>query len=120
MAQYLYLIYNDESSFADATDEDWQLMLKAHGEFAEQVGKLGGTILGGNALAATSMATSVRGNGAGKHAVTDGPFVETKEALGGYYLIEASDLDQAIAFAKILPAPSGGVEVRPIVDTSGG
>jgi hypothetical protein len=51
--------------------------------------------------------------------VTDGPFVETKEALGGFYLIEAADLDQALAFAKLCPAPDGGVELRPIMDTSG-
>ncbi|HEX7744979.1 MAG TPA: YciI family protein, partial [Micromonosporaceae bacterium] len=47
--------------------------------------------------------------------VTDGPFVETKEALGGYYLIEAADLDQALAVGKLCPAPYGGVEVRPIM-----
>jgi hypothetical protein len=52
--------------------------------------------------------------------VTDGPFAETKEALGGYYLIEARDLDQALDIAKLCPAPYGGVEVRPIMDTSGG
>ena len=51
--------------------------------------------------------------------VTDGPFAETKEALGGFYLIEARDLDQALAVAKLCPAPYGGVEVRPIMDTSG-
>ncbi len=119
MAQYLYLIYGDESAYAGATQEDWALMLKAHGEFSEQVVKMGGTVVEGNALEASSTATSVRGQG-GNHVVTDGPFVETKEALGGYYLIEAKDLDQAIAFAKILPAPNGGVEVRPIADTSGG
>ena len=52
--------------------------------------------------------------------VTDGPFVETKEALGGYYVIEAADLDQALAIAKVCPAPYGGVEVRPIMDLTGG
>jgi hypothetical protein len=72
-------------------------------------------MLGGNALDSTSTATSVRGD-----LVTDGPFVETKEALGGYYLIEATDLDQALAVAKLCPAPRGGVELRPILDVSGG
>ncbi len=60
-------------------------------------------------------ATSIRGD-----IVTDGPFVETKEALGGFYLVEARDLDHAIEIAKLCPAPYGGVEVRPIMDTSGG
>lgn len=62
----------------------------------------------------------MRGDGAGGHIVTDGPFAETKEALGGYYLIEAGDLDQALEFAKLCPAPFGGVEVRPLMDVSGG
>ena len=119
MAEYMYLIYGDESAVADATEEDWALMMKAHGEFAEQVTKLGGTITHGDALAPTPTATSVRVQSGGTHAVTDGPFVETKEALGGYYIIEAKDLDQAIAFAKLLPT-TGGVEVRPVIDTSGG
>jgi hypothetical protein len=52
--------------------------------------------------------------------VTDGPFAETKEALGGFYLIEARDLDHALAIGKLCPAPYGGVEVRPVMDTSGG
>jgi hypothetical protein len=67
-------------------------------------------LLGGAALQPTGTATSVRGS-----EVTDGPFAETKEALGGYYLIEAADLDEAIAVAKQVPAPYGGVEVRPVM-----
>ena len=68
------------------------------------------TILGGNALQPTTTATSIRDD-----IVTDGPFVETKEALGGYYLIEATDLDQALAIAKLCPASVAAVEVRPIM-----
>jgi hypothetical protein len=120
MAKYLYLIHGDEAAMATATPEDWQLMMKAHGEFAEQVASRGGEILGGEALAPTATATTVRRQMAGEPVVTDGPFAETKEALGGFYLIEAKDLDQAIEFATILPVATGGVEVRPVVDTSGG
>ena len=72
-------------------------------------------IKGGNALQSASTATSVRPNGAGTFTVTDGPFVETKEALGGYYLVEAADLDEAVALAKQIPATGGGLEVRPIM-----
>ena len=61
---------------------------------------------------------SVRANGGGAPLVTDGPFVETKEALGGFYIVEAADLDQAMTFARQCPAPYGGIEVRPIMDTS--
>jgi hypothetical protein len=112
MAQYLILIYETEASYA--TSEVWQEVGQAHSRFAEQVGELGAQILGGNALEPTMTATSIRGD-----VVTDGPFAETKEALGGYYLIEAADLDQALAVAKLCPAKFGGVEVRPVMDSSG-
>ena len=89
-------------------------MLDAHNAFAKAVADLGATILGGEALQPTTTATSIRAG-----AVTDGPFVETKEALGGYYLVEARDLDQALEIAKLCPAPFGGVEVRPLMVTAG-
>jgi hypothetical protein len=120
MAKYLLLIYGDESGWENPSAEDWNRMMEAHGAFAQAVVSQGGKILGGEALQPTATATSVRGEPAVGQVVTDGPFVETKEALGGFYLIEADDLDQAIAFAKLCPAPAGGVELRPIMDTSGG
>jgi hypothetical protein len=110
MAQYLILLYENETDWQDASPEDRQRILEAHNRFAPQVGELGGKLLGGNALQPTLTATTVRGD-----VVTDGPFIETKEALGGYYLIEAKDLDQALAIAKLCPAPYGGVEVRPVM-----
>jgi hypothetical protein len=113
MAEYLILIYQPETTL-EPTPEVWETAMKAHGRFAEQVVEAGAKILGGNALQPTTTATSIRAD-----VVTDGPFAETKEALGGYYLIEAADLDQALAMAKLCPAPGGGVEVRPILDTSG-
>ena len=115
MAQYAILIYEAESGYAEGGEEAWQQASEAHGRFAGQVGEKGGKILGGDALEPTSTATSIRAD-----VVTDGPFAETKEALGGFYLIEARDLDHAIEIAKLCPAPFGGVEVRPIMDTSGG
>jgi hypothetical protein len=115
MAQYLILIYESEDAYATASPEELGDVMKAHTRFAEQITDLGGTMLGGNALQPTATATSIRDD-----IVTDGPFVETKEALGGYYLIEAADLDQALAISKICPARFGGVEVRPIWDLSGG
>jgi len=115
MANYMILIYEEESGYANAGQEVWQQAMEAHGRFAAQVGEKGGKILAGDALQPTSTATSIRGD-----VVTDGPFAETKEALGGYYLIEARDLDHALDIAKLCPAPYGGVEVRPVMDTSGG
>ena len=115
MTQYLILIYENESGYIEAAPQVWAAGEEAHGRFAGQVSEKGGKILGGNALQPTTTATSIRGD-----VVTDGPFADTKEALGGYYLIEARDLDHALDIAKLCPAPCGGVEVRPIMDTSGG
>jgi hypothetical protein len=114
MTQYAILIYGDESAFNDQNPEAWAAMMDAHNAFAKAVGDLGGSITHGEALALTPTATSIRDG-----VVTDGPFVETKEAFGGFYLIEAPDLDHALEIAKLCPAPAGGVEVRPTVDTSG-
>jgi hypothetical protein len=110
MGQYLILIYEDEANYGSATPEQLTEVMVEHNRFAEQVGALGAKIEGGNALQPTTTATTIRGD-----VVTDGPFAETKEALGGYYLIEAKDLDQALAVAKLCPAGFGGVEVRPIM-----
>jgi hypothetical protein len=110
MAQYVVLIYEDQAGWASATPEEYQRGMAAHGRFPDQATALGGKVVGGEALQPTTTATSIRDD-----VVTDGPFVETKEALGGFYLIEADDLDQALAIAKLTPAPYGGVEVRPVM-----
>src|SRR5437660_9112832 len=115
MAEYMILLFDDETAWAAASPDEYDRMLKAHGRFQEQCVELGGKIVSSNALQPTSTATSVRGD-----VVTDGPFAETKEALGGYYLVEAPDLDHALDIAKLCPARFGGVEVRPIMDFSGG
>ena len=114
MAQYLILIYETEASYAEGGPSVWEEVAQAHARFAEQVEELGASIAGGNALQPTMTATTIR-----RDVVTDGPFAETKEALGGFYLIEAADLDQALAVAKLCPAPFGGVEVRPVMDNPG-
>ena len=111
MSEYLILIYGDEKASAEAGPEVWDQLLQAHNRFAEQIAELGGKLVAGNALESTTSATSVRSD-----VVTDGPFVETKEALGGYYLIGATDLDHALKIAKLCPAPFGGVEVRPVME----
>ncbi len=111
MAQYMILIYEDEAQYASASPEVLGEVMQAHNDFAAQVEQRGAKILGGNALQSTATATSVRGGSE----VTDGPFVETKEALGGYYLIDAPDLDAALAVGKLCPARFGGVEVRPVM-----
>jgi hypothetical protein len=115
MAEYMILICEDENAYAAASPDVFQQVMEAHTRFAQQVEQKGGKIVSGNALQPASTATTIRGD-----VVTDGPFTETKEALGGYYLIEARDLDHALDIAKLCPARFGGVEVRPIMDLSGG
>src|SRR3712207_1298474 len=110
MSQYMILIYEDEASYATASPQVMGEIFEAHNQFAAGVEQLGAKLLGGEALQNTSTATTVRGSD-----VTDGPFVETKEALGGYYLIDAPDLDTALAVARTTPARFGGVEVRPVM-----
>ena len=116
MPQYLFLLYDDESRWAAPTDEEIAAEMARHGAFAEAVAAAeGAQLLGGNALQSTGTATTVRRDAADADPlVTDGPFVETKEALGGYYLVEARDLDQALELARRCPVSQGGVEVRPI------
>jgi hypothetical protein len=111
MSQYLILIYEDEAQYAMASPEVFGEVLNEHNAFAAGIDGHGVTLVGGAALQPTATATSIhRGS-----EVTDGPFVETKEALGGYYLIDAPDLDTALAVAKNVPARFGGVEVRPVM-----
>jgi hypothetical protein len=111
MASYLLLIYQDEAARADADHEAGRQLLESYREFGAANAA---AISGGNALQSTASATSIRRDPSGEVTVTDGAFVETKEALGGYYLIEAADLDEAIAIAKQVPVQGGGVEVRPV------
>ena len=113
MTQYMILIYETRPRTRAARPSRGASMLDAHNTFVKQWAISAGHSRRRGALQPTSTAT--RSAGA---QVTDGPFVETKEALGGYYLVEARDLDQASQIAKLCPAPNGGVEVRPIMDTS--
>jgi hypothetical protein len=111
MTQYLVLIYENEQSWANADEATYG---RIHAEHTSCGEKNGASLRGGNALESTMTATSLRKNASGEVVATDGPFAETKEALGGYYVIEADDLDAALAVAKQVPANFGGVEVRPI------
>ncbi|TAM89439.1 MAG: hypothetical protein EPN43_07045 [Jatrophihabitans sp.] len=112
MSKFLILIYDDEQAWVGADAAVSAKLMADHDRFGRQNGD---KILGGNALQPVATATVVRPDGADGFTVTDGPYAETKEALGGYYLVEADDLDEAIAFAKQVPVISGGLEVRPIM-----
>jgi hypothetical protein len=111
--QYLLVIYRDEALAAKATEGDMQAMTKEYGDFTRAIAAAG-QWKGGDALQPTRTATTVRVRD-GKTVATDGPFAETKEQLGGYYLVEARDLDEAIRVAARIPsARDGSIEVRPV------
>jgi len=111
--QYLLLIYDNEAEMAANRSGATDVMMKDYREFTDSIVK-SGNMKAGDALQPTSTATCVRIRN-GKTLTTDGPFAETKEQLGGYYLIEAKDLDEATKIAARVPsAKSGTIEVRPV------
>ncbi|MBM7502760.1 YciI family protein [Agromyces aurantiacus] len=113
MSQFAILIYEDPAFYETMPPEGWAAVVDAHTTFTTQVSELGGSLTGGGALAPVTTATTIKGG-----TVTDGPFVRSTEALLGYYVVEARDLDHAVEIGKLCPATGGGVEVRPIVDPS--
>ena len=111
--QYLLTIYGNESAMMNAPKEASSQMLAAYTAYTEAL-KNAGVLVGSNRLRPTSEATTVRAP-SGRNNVVNGPFAETKEQLGGYYLIEAPDLDAALSWAARCPGTQhGAVEVRPI------
>ena len=111
--KYLCLIYDQEKSWETRTKEETGALYGEYGAFTEDI-KTSGHYLGGNPLQPTATATTVRVRN-GSIATTDGPFAETKEQLGGYYLIEARDLNDAIQVAARIPSVrNGSIEVRPL------
>jgi hypothetical protein len=115
MAKYLFLIYGDEQRWEAETPPERQHKDDAHRAFRAAAGT---GLLGGHELDSTSTATTLRATTGGRLSPTDGPFLETKEAIGGYYVVEAPDLDAALELAARLPelaSGHGGVEIRPIV-----
>ena len=113
--KYLLTIYSDESGWEDVTPEQGQEIMNAYWAFQQEV-EQAGVFIAGEGLEPTSAATSVRVRD-GERLVTDGPFAETKEALGGFYLLECENLDDALEWAAKIPSASWGtVEVRPVMD----
>ena len=111
--QYLLMIYENEAEDAKRDAAANGEMMAEYGAFTQSIIQ-NGNFKAGDRLQPTSTATTVRVRG-GKTLTTDGPFAETREQLGGYYLVEAKDLDDAIAIAARIPgARTGSIEVRPI------
>ena len=111
--KYLCLIYDEESKRGTMPKEQMDAMMGEYGAFTEGIRK-SGKYVAGEALQPTQTATTVRVR-QGKISTTDGPFAETKEQLGGFYMINATDLNEAIQLASRIPsARTGSIEVRPI------
>lgn len=114
--QYLLLIYENEKVWASMSKDEAQKVFGEYRALTESIAQ-SGNYKGGNPLQPTNTATTVRQRN-GKRETTDGPFAETREQLGGYYLIDAKDLDEAIRIAERIPAArTGSIEVRPIMPT---
>ena len=110
--QYMLLIYGDEKVWNEMSESDINKAIEAYGAYSKELAD-SGVLRGGSELAPISTATTVRVRN-GKALTTDGPFAETKEQLGGYYLIDVPNLDEAIRWAAKIPsALYGSVEIRP-------
>ena len=122
MPRYAALIYGDAATETSGTPEQWAEIMQEYNDFGATAGAAG-VIGGGEALQPTPTATTIHVNGGkgGELITTDGPFAETKEVLGGFYLLDCADLDEAIRWAAQIPgAWHGRVEVRPVIDFSQG
>ena len=112
--QYAMLIYHDEATTMQMNEQEQGALMTAYNTFTAEV-QQNGTMRSGEALMPTTHATTVRMR-QGKALTTDGPFAETKEQLGGFYLLDCKDLDEAIAMAAKIPdAKNGSIEIRPVV-----
>ena len=116
MAKYMLLIYGDEQRWENLSPEESAEIDAGHVAFRKRAGD---RILASGQLEPSSTATTLRSGAADAPAVTDGPFLETKEVLGGFYLVEAADLDEAVALSRELAEvrhDHSGVEIKPLVD----
>lgn len=110
--QYMLLIYGDEKGWLNMPEKEIQKIIQAYTAYSKELAA-SGVLMGGSELAPVSTATTVRVRN-GKTMITDGPFAETKEQLGGYYLIDVPNLDEAIKWAAKIPsALNGSIEIRP-------
>lgn len=116
--RYMFLIYSQESEWDGSTPDEQTAVVESYRDIAREASARG-ILEGADELQSVSAATSVRVRD-GKTMITDGPFAETKEQLGGYFVINCENLDEAIEWAQRFPtARNGTIEIRPIVDNSG-
>jgi hypothetical protein len=116
MAKYMFLLIGDPAQWDAMTAEQGKAHDAAHAAFAAAAAL---KMAGGGQLGSAVIATTLRSDGTGGVLMTEGPFTETKEQIGGFYLLEVSSLDEAVTMASMLPevqASHSGVEIRPVLD----
>ena len=116
--RYMLTIIREEGAMEDATPEQMQEVMAAWRAYTDEL-KGSGAFIAGEGLAPADSATTIRIGEGGERTTTDGPFAETKEQLGGFYLIEVDNLDEALEWGKKIPARAGAIEVRPVMDYEG-
>jgi hypothetical protein len=113
--KYMLIIAGHEGGWEDRTPEEAKAEMGRWFAYTQEL-EDAGALLAGEGLQESATATTVRIREDGERVVTDGPFAETKEQVGGFYLIECADLDEALEWAKKVPARAGNIEVRPVMD----
>jgi hypothetical protein len=117
--RYLLLIYGEQSQYDQMTEAEMQADMQRWFDYTNELDEAK-VSQGGAALQPTATATSLRSNGSGETLITDGPFAETKEELGGYYLLDVPNLDEAIKWARKCPGlDNGTIELRPLMEFDG-
>ena len=115
--RYMLTLIGEETDWQESSPEEMEEIMGAWSAFDREL-KDAGAFVAGEALQQSATATTIRIADDGERVVSDGPFAETKEQLGGFYLLECADLDEALAWARKVPLQDGAVEVRPVVDLS--
>jgi hypothetical protein len=116
--QYMFLLIGEEPNWEDVSPEEMQTTLDEMGKYNDEL-KEAGAMVGGHGLRERATASVVRFSEGGETTVTDGPFAETKEQLMGFWLIDAPNLDEALAWARKAPLQEASIEVRPLVEEEG-
>jgi hypothetical protein len=115
--KYMMILAGEEGGMEDASPEEMKAVMDRWSAYGQELVDAG-AFIAGEGLQESATATTVRISDSGERLVTDGPFAETKEQVGGFYLIECENLDQALEWAKKVPLQGGGIEVRPVMDYS--
>ena len=113
--RYMLTLISPEAGWEDVTPDEMREEMTAWSRFGEETVEAG-AFVAGDGLQPTSEGKTVRGGRDDERVVTDGPFAETKEQVGGFYLLECQDLDEALEWAKKVPIREGAIEVRPVMD----